>query len=172
MNIKAVVAFLVVALTICMSAMQNQKDIISASQEDKILSKYQAERVAYIAPELKEFLAKAIKQQYGTSPSTEIELYALRDLPIKTIEIGGSGRQTLEETSSRVKEPNSAPVKKKERKSANGVIIAEKAGEVYLDVNPCNAKLLSIHDPDKKEIVGKKKCGDKEHEIVVVTFFD
>jgi len=53
---------------------------------------------------------------------------------------------------------------------ASGVVVNldDKQIELYLDIKPCNGVLVEFHSPFVKSVVGKIRCGDKEHDRVTV----
>jgi hypothetical protein len=51
---------------------------------------------------------------------------------------------------------------------ATGIIVDTIGNQLYLDVNPCHVEMLSFRQPYSKKAVGKKRCGEKEHELMMV----
>jgi hypothetical protein len=52
---------------------------------------------------------------------------------------------------------------------ARGVIVDERNGHLYLDVQPCNAKFVSFSSPYRKTKVGSVMCGSNEHDVYEVS---
>jgi hypothetical protein len=149
MWIRLIVAFIAITLIVYAPLSQNQEPKRSGKKQDEIAKKYKAIRVTPLPPDLQQFLADAIKQQYGVEPPSEIELYAIPH----GRGMFGPGVALLSKTVVR------------------GVVVAEREKELYLDVKPCDVKLFAIQEPYTKGVVSEKACGDKKHEIVVVTFY-
>ena len=107
----------------------------------------------------KQHLLETTKKLYGSSAPNDVSFVGVKDLDPGTRML----RQNFEGSASSVHQTS------EKGDTAAGVVIAEESGDLYLDVKPCDGKVISFHQPYHKSTIGEVVCDRKTFPKVQVT---